>query len=65
MARKLITIDVNLSDKTFTVDTDGFQGNGCGAIQKAFEGMGTVTKDTPKPGAAPCQGQGNTLTNSR
>jgi hypothetical protein len=54
-----------VTDKEFTVDTDGFQGNGCAAVQKAFETMGTVTKDTPKPGAAPCQGQGNALTNGR
>lgn len=65
MARKIVTIDVDEEAGTFTVDTDGFHGKGCKAIQEAFESMGTVVKEVVKPEYYKGQGAGNTLTNGQ
>lgn len=65
MARKLITIDIDKEAGTFSVDTEGFHGQGCSAIHKAFESMGTVTKDVKKPEYYAGPGNGNQLTTGR
>lgn len=46
---KIVTIEINPENGTFTVDTEGFHGTGCDSIHKAFEAMGKVTKEIKKP----------------
>lgn len=46
---KTIIVTLNPEDASFSVDLNGFQGKGCDAILKAFEGLGTVTKTIHKP----------------
>ncbi len=48
MAKK-IKIALDLDTQDISVDLDGFHGVGCGAITKAFEELGEVTKDIKKP----------------
>ena len=49
MADKIITIDLDPETETMSVDTAGFNGEGCGAIHEAFKAMGTVTKAVIQP----------------
>jgi len=48
-----VTIDqgeeVNANAGSFSVDLTGFEGQGCDAIIKAFEGVGEATKTIHKP----------------
>jgi len=44
MPQKIVTIDIDKEAGTFSVDTEGFHGQGCQAIHQALEAMGTVTK---------------------
>jgi hypothetical protein len=52
---KIVTVTVdqgaeNLQNAgAFTVDLTGFEGVGCDAIVKAFEGVGEATKTVHKP----------------
>ena len=45
---KIVTITINPSDASFTVDNTGFQGKGCAAIIKAFAEIGEITKEVHK-----------------
>jgi len=47
MPDKIITVEVD--DKGFTVETEGFSGVGCDAIHDALEELGTSTGRTFKP----------------
>jgi hypothetical protein len=49
MADKIITIELDPNTETMSVETDGFNGQGCKAIHAAFESMGKVTKEVLKP----------------
>ena len=62
---KIITIDIDKEAGTFTVDTDGFHGVGCKAVQDAFKAMGTVVKENKKPEFFKGQGAGNLIANGQ
>lgn len=62
---KIITIDIDKEAGTFTVDTAGFHGVGCKAVQDAFATMGTIKSEKPKPEFYKGQAAGNTLTNGQ
>lgn len=46
---KKITLIIDPETETMSVETEGFRGQGCKAVHKAFEAMGTVTKEVIKP----------------
>lgn len=46
---KLVTVKLNMTDASFSVDRTGFKGKGCDAVLKLFEGLGDVTSDKKKP----------------
>ena len=48
MAR-IISIDIDPKDASFTVDLTGFKGIGCDQVIKAFASIGEVTKEITKP----------------
>lgn len=45
---KTVTVTID-EDANFAVDLNGFNGKGCDAVIKLFDGIGTVTKETTKP----------------
>lgn len=45
---KTITVEIN-EDAGISVDLNGFNGQGCAAVMKMFDGIGTKTKDIKKP----------------
>jgi hypothetical protein len=50
MANKLITVEINNSTGDLTVDLDGYEGKGCGAVQEAFTAtLGKSTHSVNKP----------------
>ena len=50
MANKIITVEVDLSTGDLSVDTDGYEGKGCGAVQEAFaRTLGKSTHSVNKP----------------
>jgi hypothetical protein len=50
MANKIITIEIDNSTGDLTVDTDGYQGVGCAAVQEAFAlTLGKSTHSVTKP----------------
>ena len=65
MPQKIVTIDIDKEAGTFSVDTEGFHGQGCQAIHQAFEAMGTVTRETIKPEFYAGPGNGNRVTSGR
>jgi hypothetical protein len=46
---KIIRIELDTIDATFTVDLTGYKGKGCGAIIEAFAGIGKCTTQIHKP----------------
>lgn len=52
---KIITVTIDTGNESlqdagaFSVDLTGFQGQGCDAIIRAFEGVGEATKTIHKP----------------
>ncbi len=49
MTEQIVTIEIDAEDGTMTVDTENFHGQGCKAVQEAFESMGKVIKEVLKP----------------
>lgn len=50
MANKIIVVEVDLATGDLTVETDGYEGRGCGAVQEAFSRtLGTSTHSVNKP----------------
>jgi hypothetical protein len=49
MTDQVITIIIDPEAETVSVDTEGFHGQGCQDIHRAFEAMGPVTKEELKP----------------
>jgi hypothetical protein len=50
MANKIITVEVDLSTGDLSVDTDGYEGKGCAAVQEAFaRTLGKSTHSINKP----------------
>jgi hypothetical protein len=49
MSNKIITIEVDPETGNLTVDTDGYEGKGCAAVQEAFAAtLGKSTHSTNK-----------------
>jgi len=46
---KTITVELDPDTASISVDTNGFQGQGCDAIHKMFANIGTVTASKKKP----------------
>jgi len=46
---KIITIDLDPKDASFSVDLTGFHGKGCEDVIKAFTSIGETTKIIEKP----------------
>ena len=46
---KIITIEIDPSDASFTVNLTGFHGTGCTDVIKAFASIGETTKVIEKP----------------
>lgn len=46
---KQVTIELDQATGSISVDRTGFQGQGCDAVTKAFESLGSVTLDKKKP----------------
>ena len=50
MANKLIIVEIDNSTGDLTVDLDGYEGKGCGAVQEAFAAtLGKSTHSVNKP----------------
>jgi hypothetical protein len=46
---KIVTVTINESDASFSVDLQGFHGKGCDAVIKAFSGDAKITKEIHHP----------------
>lgn len=46
---KLITIRIDEKTGKSSIDLAGYHGVGCADVMKAFDGLGTVSKDDKKP----------------
>jgi hypothetical protein len=46
---KIVTIDIDPTDASFTVDLTGFHGIGCTDVIKAFASIGETSKVIEKP----------------
>jgi hypothetical protein len=50
MANKIITVEIDNETGNLTVDTDGYEGKGCAAVQEAFAAtLGKSTHSVNKP----------------
>ena len=50
MANKIITVEIDQTTGDITVDLDGDEGKGCGAVQEAFAAtLGKSTHSVNKP----------------
>ena len=50
MSNRIITVEIDTETGDITVDTDGYEGKGCGAVQEAFaRTLGKSTNSVNKP----------------